>query len=141
MSTTTLLPALEAEATGDIEQVTLFRCKDGKRRKYRRTAKKEKQVAAEAMTLDAPALLSISTTSHERQVAAPTAELGEPTILALPTGESALTTFPMNPVAQSSFETHLAARMSAHGIEGTVSALMALLADLGVDVEKLMAAA
>ena len=130
----------DLEAAGTITKVTEFRCKDGKKRKYRRNVQKEKQVAAEAVTLDAPALLSISTTSKEQHVAGPTAELGEPMVFLVPTSYSIPATLPLTLGDQTSFEDRLAERMVAHGIQGTTSALMALLADLGVDVKKLMAA-
>ena len=55
---------IEEEAAGTIEPVTVFRCKDGKKRKYRRTARQQK-VAAEVKQQEAPAVLASSTTSDE----------------------------------------------------------------------------
>lgn len=77
---------IEEEAAGTIEPVTLFRCKDGKRRKYRRTARQQ-QVGTEAKAEEAPAVLSMGTMSQEPQVSAATIQLGEPTILTVPTAD------------------------------------------------------
>jgi hypothetical protein len=49
-------------------------------------------------------------------------------------------TLTMNPIAQTSFEDFLAGRMAAHDIMGKPSALLGLLAELGVDVQKIKAA-
>ena len=131
---------LEGETTGAIPKVTELRGKDGKKRKKRRSARQQ-QVAAEAKSMEAPALLSISTTNQEPVVAVPTVQLGEPTISMTdqPPAESVPATLPMNG-AQPTFEQYLTARMAAHGIQGTTSALIALMKELGVDVEKFKAA-
>lgn len=74
---------IEEEAAGTITKETVFRCKDGKKRKYRRSARHQ-QVAGQA---EAPAILSINTMSDESQGAAQTRPLAQPTILAVPTGD------------------------------------------------------
>jgi hypothetical protein len=95
-------------------------------------------VPEELMTQAEPTPAPVPEQPHplaETQMALPVPE--EPTTqIETPTAH----TLPIRPVAHSGFEQHLAARMSAHGIEGTVLALLALLADLGVDVGKLQAA-
>jgi hypothetical protein len=76
----------DLETTGDIEAVTLFRCKDGKRRKYHRVTRQQK-IAAVVEQHEAPAVQVCSTTTDEAQLALPTIQLGEPTILAVPTAD------------------------------------------------------
>jgi ParB-like chromosome segregation protein Spo0J len=130
---------VEEEAAGNIEPVTLFRCKDGKKRKYRRTAPQQK-LAAEIKQQEVPLVLASSTTSDEPQQAVPTEPPAEPIILPVQTSESAPATMPLNTAPRSSFEVYLAGRMAAHRITGTVSDLLALLTELGVDPKKFQAA-
>ncbi len=127
---------IEEEAAGTIEAVTLFRCKDGKRRKYNKIARQQK-VAAVVEQQETPAVLATHTTSDEPQQTVPPAE---PMILPVRTSEAAPATMPLDPATRSSFEDWLAGRMAAHRITGTVSDLLALLTELGVDLGKLQAA-
>ena len=130
---------IEEEAAGNIEPVSVFRCKDGKKRKYRRTARRQ-NVAAEVKQQEAPAVLASSTTSDEAHQAVPTELAAEPTILPLQTCESIQATMPLCLAGRSNFEEYIAGRMAAHGIVGTTAALMALLEEMGVDVSQLRAA-
>lgn len=127
------------EDAGTIQVVTEFRCKDGKRRKYRRTARQQK-VAAEVKQHEAPVTLASSTMIDEPQQTVPTEPATEPTILQMQTSELAQVTMPLALASSGGFDEYLAGRMAAHGIVGTTAALVALMAELGVDVSQLRAA-
>ncbi len=130
---------IEEETAGTIEPVTVFRCKDGKKRKYRRSVRQQ-QVAAVVEQQEAPVVLATSTTSDEPQQAVPTESGAEPIILPVQTSELAPETMALGLATRTSFEEFLVARMSAHRITGTISDLLALLAELGVNVGKLRVA-
>ena len=107
------------EAAGTIEAVTVFRCKDGKKRKYRRTSRQQK-LAAVVEQQEAPVILATSTKSDLPQQAVPTRPSNEPVILPLQTSGPIQATMPLSLASRSGFEEYLAGRMAAHGIKGTV---------------------
>jgi len=77
---------IKEEAAGTIQVVSEFRCKDGKRRKYRRSVRQH-QIAAVVEQHEAPAVQKSGTTTDEAQLALPTIQLGEPMNLTVPTAD------------------------------------------------------